>query len=412
MEKVKTLVDNKIKYGFQDENGKWIIKPIYDDIFRFFLLDDYYTVKVNGNWGVINNFEEWVLMPEYEDINLTLNENSVPKFIVKINNQVGIINDKSEWILHPHLEDIQPETFYSKSGYYIIKEDGKFGILDTTGKYIDMIIYPQYDFIKYLCIFNDGMPLFSDASRVYIVKSENKFGLFFLDEENPVLTKTVYDEIIEIREEVLGSVVFFFKAKLNNIWGGINREGKFLVDIEFEKYKKEIINHRFEILSRKQDELFNSFELEFPNIFNRRKENNLFKELDKLIGLTEVKQEVRDIYSYVNNQKIRKENGLKTKPISYHMVFYGPPGTGKTTVARIVAKMFKELGILKKGHFIEADRSQLVGEYLGHTAIKVNQILDRALDGILFIDEAYSLFSKQEDIFAKEAVSTLIKSKK
>jgi SpoVK/Ycf46/Vps4 family AAA+-type ATPase len=141
----------------------------------------------------------------------------------------------------------------------------------------------------------------------------------------------------------------------------------------------------------------------------KNSDSDLLLELNKLTGLYQVKQEVRDIYSYVKNQKKRNEKGLKTKPLSYHMIFYGPPGTGKTTVARIVAKMFKELGILKKGHFIEADRSQLVGEYLGQTAPKVNQIVDKALDGILFIDEAYSLFSKQEDIFAKEAVNTLIK---
>ncbi len=140
-------------------------------------------------------------------------------------------------------------------------------------------------------------------------------------------------------------------------------------------------------------------------------EGDPYQELDELIGLEDVKEEVRSLANFVKVQKMRQDKGLKVPKMSYHLVFTGSPGTGKTTVARIVARIYKDLGILKRGHTVETDRSGLVAEYMGQTAVKTNAIVDSALNGVLFIDEAYSLVpdSKSNGDYGQEAISTLLK---
>lgn len=135
-----------------------------------------------------------------------------------------------------------------------------------------------------------------------------------------------------------------------------------------------------------------------------------YQELEDLIGLESVKQEVKSLANFVKLQKQRQQKGLKTPKLSYHLVFTGSPGTGKTTVARIVARIYKDLGILKKGHTVETDRSGLVAEYVGQTATKTNAIVDSALNGVLFIDEAYALVPENSSQdYGQEAISTLLK---
>ncbi len=136
----------------------------------------------------------------------------------------------------------------------------------------------------------------------------------------------------------------------------------------------------------------------------------IMEELDSLIGLKNVKSLVKEVHAFVEIQKRRKQEGLINEPLVMHMIFKGNPGTGKTTVARIIGNLFKELEVLPKGHLVEVERADLVGEYIGHTAQKTREQIKRALGGILFIDEAYSLARGGEKDFGKECIDSLVKA--
>ena len=131
--------------------------------------------------------------------------------------------------------------------------------------------------------------------------------------------------------------------------------------------------------------------------------------LDEMIGLETVKMGIRSLNNFIYMMQKRQESGMKSPAMSYHCVFTGNPGTGKTTVARILAGIYKDLGVLQKGHLVETDRSGLVAEYVGQTAVKTNKIIDKALDGVLFIDEAYALAQGGSEDYGKEAIATLLK---
>jgi len=136
----------------------------------------------------------------------------------------------------------------------------------------------------------------------------------------------------------------------------------------------------------------------------------LIAELKSLIGLKDVKEDVAELTNYIRVQQLRRAKGLKSPEISLHMVFHGNPGTGKTTVARLLSKIYKALGVVSKGHLVETDRSDLVAGYVGQTALKVRSVAEKALGGILFIDEAYALKrSDDPQDFGNEAIETLLK---
>ena len=138
-------------------------------------------------------------------------------------------------------------------------------------------------------------------------------------------------------------------------------------------------------------------------------EKSGMEELNELIGLKTVKHDVEEMVGLAKVRKMREEKGMKAVPVSLHLVFSGNPGTGKTTVARILAKLYKEIGILSTGQLIETDRSGLVAGYVGQTAIKTQKKIEEAMGGVLFIDEAYTLNQEGEN-FGQEAIDTILKA--
>lgn len=270
-----------------------------------------------------------------------------------------------------------------------------------------------------------------------VSKVIDSFGTTFMDYINDIV------ELKPIEEKYVGQIinnriVDLVKRSSNNLQIILNVENELVdyiarvydkengiesIDDYIESFYKELSEAKLHDLLSKDEVVIVKIKDNKPIATFKEKEIDLIKtddkdkaleeinkELDNVVGLDMVKDYIKSLQSHILIQERRKQQGMKTSDVSKHMIFTGNPGTGKTTIARLISRYMKAIGALSQGQLVEVTRADLVGRYVGHTAPLTMQVIKSALGGVLFIDEAYSLYRGKDDSFGLEAIDTLVKA--
>lgn len=287
-----------------------------------------------------------------------------------------------------------------------------------------MKVYSFYRFEKEYK-FEDSFLVFQDLVGIKLedLKDEQKFFFNlekFLKENNSIVliygNKEELDNFFlgfeKIRKEYFNLYIKATSPNVNDIFNMVNDdlnldddlkvnmldyiEKTYKEGIDYKNYVKDLVNYI-------------SFNKELPTIEERKTLDEIFKELNELVGLKDIKKVIYDLVDVIN-LKEKTKGTLDIKNMNLHMVFLGNPGTGKTTIARLIANIFYELGIIKENKLVEVGVKDLVAEYVGQTAPKTSLVIEKSLNGVLFIDEAYALATKNDNSYNAEAISTLIQA--